>query len=231
MNGLTRLLALIAALSASASAQASVVGKLLHPIAPACPELVSAARCLPPCARNHVHIIFLNGLDPLRIGNLAGLSDCIRDTGFENVYYGELWDGHRAAREIRRIRCHDADARIVLLGYSFGANLVRCVANRLARDGIRVDTLIYLGGDTVFGSRCTPENVCHVINVRAWGFVLFAGGLISGQDMARADNIHLPWVRHLCMPRQQALHEILLNELIRLALLPPCPCAPGAVLP
>jgi hypothetical protein len=218
MNGFARAVAIALVLLVAAEARAGGLGGVVHPIAPVRDELAAAARCLPACARCHVHVFLLNGLDPIRLGNLEGLADSVRCLGFENVYYGELWDGHRTAREVRRVRCQDPEARIVLLGYSFGANLVRWVTHDVARDGIKIDLLIYLVGDTVFdGTRSVPENACRVINIRAWGFVLLAGGLINGQDLTGAENVHLPWVRHLCVPMQPAVQQLLAKEVVAMA--------------
>jgi hypothetical protein len=218
MNGLARLLAISILLLLANETTASGLGGVVHPIAPAAPELAAAVQGLPACARDHVHIFLLNGLDPARVGNLVGLGDFVRSLGFEHVYYGELWNGHRTANEVRRIHREDSVARIVLLGYSFGANLVRWITHEVARDGIKIDVLIYLVGDTVFdGPRSRPENACRLINIRAWGFVLLAGGAINGQDIAGAENVHLPGVRHLCVPMQPAVQEVLARELVKLA--------------
>lgn len=217
MNGSARALTVAIALLAAVAARAGGVGALIHPIAPTPPELVAAARSLPDCARDHVHVFLLNGLDPLRLGNLDGLAECVRSLGFSHVYYGELWDGHRTARRVRQIRSDDPGARIILLGYSFGANLVRSVTHEVAHDGIKIDLLIYLVGDTVFdGAGSMPGNACRVINIRAWGWVLLAGGLINGQDLTGAENVHLRCVRHLCVPMQPAVQELLARELVKL---------------
>lgn len=211
----TVLIVLMGLFSAGAAA-AGGLRSLVHPIN--APPVEAAPRRLAEADRDHVYVLLVNGLDPLRIGNLTGMGDYIRGLGFRHTFYGELWDSPRLAREIRRIRLQDADARIALIGYSFGTNAAHRMADALGRDGVRIDLLIYLAGDTLRNvSDMTPENVGRVINIRAWGMVFMAGGLIRGTDLDRADNYYLRGVLHLAAPSQPFVLDLLSRELTALA--------------
>lgn len=197
-------------LGLTGAAVAGGLGTVFHPVAP---PLTDAAW---PCAdaRNHVHVVLINGLDPLRIGNLIGVSEYVRCLGYCHTTYGELWDAPRLVRQIRAIRCVDPEARVALLGYSFGTNAARCMTQALKRDGVRVDLLIYLAGDTLRNVPATmPENAGRVVSIRACGACFLAGGLIQGANLDGADNYRLHGVRHLCAPSQPVVLAILGREL------------------
>ena len=200
-------------------------GSLLHPVDPPRPELLAGVQSVPACGRDHVYVFLVNGLDPGNICNFRGLYDYVSNLGFANVYFGQLWDGPHFVHNIRQIRCQDPLAKIVLLGYSAGANAVSLMAQSLKKDGTQIDLLIYLGGDTLCNCKTTrPENACKVINIRAWGLVFLAGGIINGTDIDGCENYSLGFVRHSCVPSNRPQLELLARELAELAAsVPACP--------
>jgi hypothetical protein len=212
-------LVLAGCLGASGAAEASwPLGCWLHPAAPPRPEVVAACLEVPCDHRDHVHIFVVNGVDPANICNLRGLYDYLRALGFRSVHFGQLWDAHCFATEIRRLRCADPRARIVLLGFSAGANIAWRMAQSLNADGVQLDLLVYLGGDMLRNCRgARPENACRVLNIRAWGLVFLAGGLINGADIDGCENHHFGFIRHSRLPAHQPMLELLAHELTLVA--------------
>jgi hypothetical protein len=189
-------------------------GSWMHPLRPTRPEMMAQCLTLPAEARNHVHIIIMNGIDPGNLCNGWALYDYARSLGYCNVYYGQMWDRWRYENKIRAIRCSDPDARIVLLGYSAGTFIVRSMANSLQTDGTRIDLLIYLGSDLIYNSpRNHPANVCRAVNIRGWGVVFLAGGCIRGTELNGCENYNVGVVRHACLPTNQGVLEHLTHEL------------------
>jgi hypothetical protein len=205
-------------------------GNILHPVAPPPPEVASRCLRLPQGARDHVHIFFVNGLDPSNVCNLRGLYDYVLALGFRQVYFGQMWYTGRYVKTIRQIRHDDPQARIVLLGYSIGANLVRKMAQDLSEDSTRIDLLVYWAGDFVRNSKAfKPDNVDRILNIRAWGLVLLCGGVFfNGADIDGCENHSLGLVRHSCVPASKKAQELLARELTDLAVGVQAHSAPAA---
>jgi hypothetical protein len=180
----------------------------LHPIPAPDRDVIEPCRGSPKCARDHVYIFFVHGMDPLDMANLTGLRDHVQDLGFHKTYYGQLYHGPLFDREIRRIHEEDPEARFVLVGFSFGANVVRTLAQSVRGDGIPIDLLVYLGGNTLKNVPYDqPDNVIHLVNILASGFIW------NGDNMEAAENISEPDVWHFGSPTHQGTRETLAREL------------------
>jgi hypothetical protein len=232
MNSLRCLLALVIlgvgpACTSSGRAQPLVtnfgLGTILHPIEK--PQTISYPRCCQgqpfDCCKDHVYIFGVNGLNILCSGNFNGLLSYLRSEGFTNTHFAQLYGTSWIADEIRTIRRSDSQARIVLIGFSWGANSVRSIANDLNRDGTPVDLLVYLVGDLI---RDTPEskpcNVRRIVNIRGHGLILLGGDLFfNGEDMDGSRNFTLK-CRHILAPSRRETVELLLEELLALACVP-----------
>jgi len=196
------------------------VGTYLHPIqepeAVVLPDCYAQGPCQ--CRKEHVYIFGVNGLNPLCLGNFNGMMGYFRKQGFENSYFGQLYTSHWFADKIREIRRADPEARIALIGFSLGANYVQAIANNLAKDGVKVDLVVYLVGDFVGNSAASrPDNVGRVVNVRAKGIVLAGGDLLcDGSDIQGASN-HRIGCRHILAPSRRETLELLTKELLMLA--------------
>jgi hypothetical protein len=180
----------------------------LHPLPASEPVICRQCRTLPPEAKDHVYVFLVNGLDPLYTANLNGLSAYLHALGFKQAETGQMTSTLSFRNRILHIRASDPQARIVLLGFSAGANCVRSLAHALRKDDVTIDLLIYLGGVTVFdGDYSRPENARRIVNINcAWA----RKGDISG-----ARNEHLP-VRHFGLPSCARTIEILTEELVAL---------------
>lgn len=196
------------------------IGTFIHPIQE--PATVPMPSCYDQgpcqCRKEHVYIFGVNGLNPLCLGNFNGMMGYFRKQGFENCYFGQLYTSHWFADKIREIRRADPEARIALIGFSLGANYVQAIANNLAKDGVKVDLVVYLVGDFVGNSAASkPDNVVRVVNVRAKGIVLAGGDLLcDGSDIEGASN-HRIGCRHILAPSRRETLELLTKELLMLA--------------
>src|SRR5206468_634652 len=138
--------------------------------------------------------------------------------------FGQLVTSHWFSQKIRDVRRCDPEAKIVLVGFSAGANYVEAIANNLAKDGTRVDLLVYLVGDFI-GNRpaCKPDNVCRIVNFRAKGLLLSGGDLFfNGADIDGARNVHLD-CRHMLAPSRRETLEVLMEELLTVGCVPDAP--------
>ncbi len=184
----------------------------LHPLESMKPEFVEPCRTVPKCSRDHVHIIFVHGMDPFDCANLAGVRDYVQQLGFHKTYYGQLYHSHHFESELRRIHEEDPDARFVLIGFSFGANMARDLAQSAKKNGITIDLLVYLGGNTLKNvPRDRPENVGRVINILA------NGRIWNGDTLEQAENIQVPDVWHFGSPTHPYTLEVLARELAMVA--------------
>jgi hypothetical protein len=201
-----------------ASAQAPVanflnLGSLTQPIQePASSPLRAVS------GQDHVYIFAINGLDPLCLGNFNGACRYLQSRGYANVRFGQLHSSHTFDREIRAVWASDPCAHIVLIGYSFGCNYCRFIANDLARDGIPIDLLAYVAGDTIMDTpRSHPSNVDRVLNITAHGCFIYGSDLTyMGYELTGARNQRLN-VLHLQVPSQRETITLLLEELSAVA--------------
>jgi hypothetical protein len=192
----------------------------VHPVQK--PDDSALARCrqLPPECRQRVHIFVCNGLDPFCFGNLNGFCHVVRAQGFDNVYFGQIWEPAAIERKIVEVRRCDPGARIVLFGYSLGAIDARRICNRLKVQNMTIDLLVYLGGDLVRDRPDSrPENAGRVLNITGHGFVITGGDLLfRGEDISGAINVRLD-ERHILLPSRAASLDLFLNALADVGLL------------
>jgi hypothetical protein len=185
----------------------------LHPVPPAPTEVITTCKTeLSPCGRSHVYVFFVHGLDPFDYANLSGVRDYVNELGFPKTYYGQFYHKSQFEKEIRTIRSDDPEARFVLIGFSLGANMVRSIANTARNEGITIDLLVYLGGNTLGNEeRDQPDNVARVVNILATGWIF------NGVWMDRAENIEETDVYHFGSPTHPETLSMLARELTGIA--------------
>jgi predicted esterase len=184
----------------------------LHPIEPAAPEVVTACKAYPPCCRDHVYIFLIHGMDPLDYANLTGLRDYLQALGFRKTYYGQLYHTLQFEKEMRRIHAEDPSARFVLVGFSFGANMVCYLTNSAKEENIPIDLLVYFGGNTLKNEpHDQPENAARILNILA------RGAIWNGAWMDRAVNVHETDVHHFGSPTHQHSLRLLADEMATVA--------------
>jgi hypothetical protein len=184
----------------------------VHPVDKASPEQGAACASLPDWSRNRVHVFLIHGLDPLDLANLEGVRDYIISLGFLKTYYGQCYHQKRFRDAIRRIHQEDPQARMVLVGFSYGACMVRDLAHAIAEDGITIDLVVYLSGSFFEDKPGTsPPNADRVVNIRA------VGGVFTFTDLDNAENIPYDHVLHFGSPSRPQTLELLARELAEVA--------------
>jgi hypothetical protein len=194
------------------------LGYVLHPLRNGTVTLPEKAQALPGCQRDRVHFFMINGVDPLYLGNLNGLAAYFRSIGFVNTSCWQFPLTCEVGKRITELRQQCPEARIVVLGYSAGANCARSLAQKLGREGIHLDRLIYLGGDTVFDvPESCPENVGRITNITGHGCIALGYDLFcNGDDITGAVNTRLQ-VRHILLPSRAETIDLIGSELIAVA--------------
>jgi hypothetical protein len=187
----------------------------LHPVTAPPEHVFKRCQSLPPECRDHVYIFLMNGLDPLRIGNMNGVKKYIECLGFTRTFYGELIQHWQFKSQIRRIHQEDPQAHIVLVGYSLGGSTMHSLAHTLHDEGINVDLLVYLDAKCFLNNlHHRPDNVCHVVKIVSLA-QLWDGGLLE-----RAENVRIPDVWHFGAPTHQGTLETLALDLAEIAARP-----------
>jgi hypothetical protein len=176
------------------------------------------ARLIAQEKKDRVHFFLINGLDPAYAGNLNGIASYFRSIGFVNTNSYQFPSAPKVRKQIEAIRHNNPDARIVLLGFSLGANYARRLANELQRDGIFLDCLIYLGGDMIFNNaQSTPSNIGEIVNITGHGLIFLGRDIyFKGDNLDGAANYRLD-ARHITIPAQPEVINIIGPRLINLA--------------
>jgi hypothetical protein len=203
---------------AGSRATAEIGLGFFHPLQACDPKVVSTCETAPSDGKEHVYTYIVNGLDPLQLANLNGMTGYLRRLGFSQTHFEPLLGYRATRRQIREIRQSDPDAKIVLVGYSVGSQVVRRLANDLERENITVDRLVYLGGDFIGNTPSSrPSNVAKVVNIRGHGSFFSGYDLFwNGADIDNAVNVRLD-SRHFVLPSRGQTMETLASELASLA--------------
>jgi len=191
----------------------------IHPIELPRPEAARFAESVPQASKEHAYLFFVNGFDPFYYGNFRGQCDYLRSLGFSNASCYHMNQGDACRERIRQVHRDDPQARIALIGFSFGANMTRTMANELAAEEIPVDLLVYLGGDTIQNTpESWPANVKKVVNINGHPPLLLGYDMFfRGPDLDGASNHRLD-VWHFQLPSRSVVTETLLTNVTELVL-------------
>jgi hypothetical protein len=189
-----------------------------HPVPFPPPDQMGPSAAVPQWCRNHVHIFIIHGMDPLDFANLEGLTEWCQNLGYPKTCLGQLYHLWQFKSDLRKVHEQDRDARFVLMGFSFGANMVRELANAVKDEGITIDLLVYFGGNTLENTPPNqPDHVLHIVNILATGWIW------NGCKMDRADNIDYDDCWHFGSPTHPKTRALLARELAVVAARVPVP--------
>ena len=200
--------------------------RFCHPVDPLPADEVRDTFELPTGCKDRVYVFLLHGVDPPDTANMAGLQEYLHSLGYIKTYYGQPFHAFYYEKEIVAIRKREPNARFVLMGFSYGAGLVRDLARDLGKCGIGVDLLVYIDGGRLSTTPLDrPANVSKVVNILA--FDRDEDCEIAGAENRRYDDVwHFGTVTHPDTLR------MLVRELAQVALRVPLtthlPSAPPA---
>jgi hypothetical protein len=194
----------------------------LHPLQTPPEQVCASCRDLPECYRDHVHVLIVNGMDPADVSNLTGMCQYIRDLGFTHPDFGQFWHMSAFRKRLHEIADSDSEARIVLIGYSFGVSRARSLAQYAKKEGIRIDLLIYLDACTCNHTpEHHPDDARRIVNVTTQGFLL----VLHSAKLEGVENYSVD-CRHLALPACGQILELVARELSRVAHQGPGPHLP-----
>jgi pimeloyl-ACP methyl ester carboxylesterase len=197
-----------------------------HPIDPLPPEELHDTFQVPVGCKNRVYVFLLQGVDPLDSANMSGLQEYLHSIGYIKTYFGQPFHAFYYEKAILAIHQREPNARFALVGFSYGAGLVRDLARDLGKKGVGVDLLVYVDGARLNAPELTrPPNVAKVVNILA--FDRSEDSKIEGAENIRHENVwHYGTVAHPDTLR------MLVRELAEIALRVPLttylPAAPPA---
>ncbi len=194
------------------------LGTIVHPLPVNQLTLRQQTEAIPQAKKDRVHFFLLNGIDPAYAGNLNGVAAYFRSIGFKNTTCYQFPMTWKVRQQVESIRKSDPEARIILLGYSVGANCVRGIANHMQRENLHLDCLIYVAGDTIFNSAASkPANVGQIVNITGHGLIFYGRDLFFKGDTIDGAINHRLDARHMSIPQQRETMEAIGQQLVGLA--------------
>jgi hypothetical protein len=170
--------------------------RFCHPVDPPPREELLPYLDVAQCQKNKVHIFFVHGLDPLDLSNYEGLHEYVQSLGYAKTYYGWTYHSFLFEKELRALHHDEPDARIVLIGFSYGAGMVRDMACSVRSAGVPIDLMVYIDG-VEFDKRPLhrPANVARVVNILS--FARSDECLVKEGENHRYDDVwHFGTVTH-----------------------------------
>lgn len=191
--------------------------RFVNPVAPPEPACRAEAQAVPAASRDHVHVLLLNGLDPLELGNMAGVADYVRRLGFSHTEYAQFFEIESYREEFRRVHAQDPDARLVIVGFSLGGFTGEWLSEQLAHDHVPVALLVLVDGKGLSpyphegpGKAAPPE----IVNVIA------PSVFETTPKLDGAKNVPLAGVWHFGAPAHHVTLTTLAHELTAVAAAP-----------
>ena len=137
-----------------------------NPVHPPPREEVLPCQDVAQCQKNKVHVFFVHGLDPLDLSNYEGLREYVQSLGYIKTYYGWTYHAFLFEKELRELHQEDPEAQIVLVGFSYGAGMIRDMACSVRSAGIHIDLMVYIDGVQIDNRPLhRPANVGRVVNI------------------------------------------------------------------
>jgi len=172
---------------------------------------------VPQEVKDRTWLFFINGLDPYYLANFHGQCEHLKLLGYDHAYCGQMSQTKLFRTMIQRARRADPEARVVLVGYSLGANRARSLAHQLKDDGVRIDLLVYLGGDTIKNEDASrPTNAERILNINGHGSVLLGYDLFLNGDRIQGASNHRLEARHFLLPTRAETTELLVRNVVAL---------------
>lgn len=186
-------------------------------------ELSGYASLRPDCCCDNVHVFVLESpFDVLHFAGIPKLARAIEDMGFENVHYHDYYvdgNGEAVADRIRAVKSENPHSRVMLVGYSIATLAVEDAIASVERDGIWIDSAVYIDSFWYRKIRTgpRPQNCQHSL-------LLYRGGTLIPQGHPAVSVVGVDERNHLRVPLNKGSYETIVGEALRLTQ-SGCPCA------
>lgn len=188
----------------------------VHPVQKPSDEIALAAvHAVPQEVKDRTHLFFINGLDPYYLANFGGQCQYMKSLGYYNSHFGQWNEVEPLRRKIVEIYQHNPDIRIVLVGYSVGANSAQTLARQLRIDGVPVELLVYVAGDFITDTR-QPLNVKRILSVSGHTSIVVGYDLfLRAPEIEGASNYRFD-VRHFQVPTRTEMMDLLIQHVMEI---------------
>ena len=95
----------------------------VHAIEKPAADIDQLGEQVPQEVKDHTWLFFINGLDPYYLANFRGQCQHLKLLGYNHAYCGQMNHTDLFRTMIPQVRRDDPQVRVVLVGYSLGANL------------------------------------------------------------------------------------------------------------
>jgi len=162
----------------------------------ACAAVAVDSRC-------HVHLFFVQGVDPLDTADLEGLKETMQALGFTQAWYGAAFHAPLLKKAIACACQDDPKAHFVLVGYGKGVKTAVDLANTVGTQGVHFDLMVCLGERAD-----KPACVSSQVTVLTFN---------EPCDLHEKDVVHIPADKKSKIPSHPETVELLARELYTLA--------------
>ena len=167
-------------------------------------------------SREHVYVIFVESpVDVGRWGGLPELTEYFQECGIRHTYYFNPYkegiNGKNLAEFVRQIHC-DPEARVMLVGWSYGSVISLKAIRDLAESGTYIDTMVYLDSFSLrlTGGESQPDNVGKTV-------LIYRSHLNPPKGFTCPDTHYIDVLSHLNLPMAPHTVDVLLSEAACLA--------------
>jgi hypothetical protein len=142
------------------------------------------------------HVYLVHGIDPLDWGNLQGLQSTLIQAGYQDTKLYQFYEITDVVEDIAELKQREPSARVLIAGYSAGAESTSYIINKLHDDyDIDVDCVFYLSGISLINNEYhRPAFVPRIVNIRDASFP------VPGMKLDGAVNLNLSWTWHYSSP-------------------------------
>lgn len=178
---------------------------------PAC-QVSDQLRTIPKECRSGVYVFMVNGNDPLHCANLKGVREYLSHLGFTRVYFGEISHEAWMAEELVCTNRDYPGSRFVVVGFEYGADSARRIAEAGLNRGATIDLLLYLEPRGSFYNLPLADAA-----IRRTVVVQNDKGLSTPAPLDNAEKIVVNTHTRYAVPTHPEVIDLLTNELTEIA--------------
>jgi hypothetical protein len=140
--------------------------------------------------RAGVYIFFVNGNDPFGLANLKGVRDYFCKLGYPRTYFGGIAHECWMAEELVCIHRDHPGSRFIVVGFDYGADAARNIAQAGLNRGATIDMLLFLEPKgRVFNAPAADSGIVRTVVVQGKS-LLQQSAPIAGAEIITVASKH-----------------------------------------